>query len=120
MRLLSRTIFREILVTSLLGVVLFIFVLFLRSSRPLFVFLVRTFVSTSTVAYLFALVFPQALPYTIPLGVLIGTLITLSRMSSDGEITAMRAAGVPGRRVAPPIVAFASMAMLAAAISSLW
>jgi lipopolysaccharide export system permease protein len=120
MRLLSRTIFREIFVSAMLGLVLFIFVLFLRSSRPLFEFLVRTSGSPSTVAYLFALVFPQALPYTIPLGVLIGTLITLSRMSSDGEITAMRAAGVPGRRVAPPILAFALIATFAAATASLW
>jgi LPS export ABC transporter permease LptF/LPS export ABC transporter permease LptG len=120
MRLLSRTIFREIFVSAMLGVVLFIFVLFLRSSRPLFEFLVKTSGAPSTVAYLFALLLPQALPYTIPLGMLVGTLITLSRMSSDGEITAMRAAGVPGRRVAPPIVGFGILAMCAAAASSLW
>src|SRR5437764_14910197 len=98
MRLLSRTIFREIFVSAILGSVLFTFVLFLQRARPLFEFLVRTSGSPSTIAYLFALVLPQALPFTIPLGVLAGTLITLSRMSSDGEITAMRAAGVPGRR----------------------
>src|SRR5271169_5171703 len=120
MRLLSRTIFREIFVSAMLGVVLFIFVLFLRSSRLLFEFLVRTSGTPSSVAYLFALVLPQVLPYTIPLGVLVGTLITLSRMSSDGEITAMRAAGVPSRRVVPPIFSFGIIAMLVAAAASLW
>ncbi len=120
MRLLSRTVFREIFVSTTLGAVMFTFVLFLRNARPLFVFLVGASATPSTVARLFALVLPQSLPLTIPVGVLVGTLITLSRMSADGEITAMRAAGVPGRRVVPPILLLGFMAMLVAAAASLW
>src|SRR5882724_6487481 len=120
MRLLSRTIFREILVSAILGTLLFTFVLFLQRARPLFEFLVRTSGTPSTVAYLFAMVLPQTFPFTIPIGVLAGVLITLSRMSSDGEITAMRAAGVPGRRVVPAILMFGFVTMLFAAASSLW
>ena len=120
MRLLSRTLFREILTSAALGCILFTLVLFLDLTRPLFAFLVRDSGSPRLVAYLFALVLPQALPYAIPLGVLVATLITLSRMSSDGEITAMRAAGVSGRRVAPPILAFGFLMMLVAAAASLW
>jgi len=120
MRLLSRTLFREILASAALGCILFTLVLFLERARPLFEFLVRDSGSPRLVAYLFALVLPQALPYAIPLGVLVATLITLSRMSSDGEITAMRAAGVSGRRVAPPILAFGFLMMLIAAAASLW
>ncbi len=120
MRLLSRTIFREIFVSAMLGVVLFIFVLFLQRSRPLFEFLVRTSGKPSNIAYLFALVLPQVLPFTVPLGVLVGTLVTLSRMSSDGEITAMRAAGVPSRRVVPAIMGFGFLAMWVAFAASLW
>jgi LPS export ABC transporter permease LptG/LPS export ABC transporter permease LptF len=120
MRLLSRTIFREIFSSSVLGVILFTFVLFLQRSGPLFEFLVRNTGSARQVAYLFALVLPQVLPFTIPLGVLVGTLLTLSRMSTDGEVTAMRAAGVPSRRIVPTIVAFGVLAMLVAASASLW
>jgi LPS export ABC transporter permease LptF/LPS export ABC transporter permease LptG len=120
MRLLSRTLFLEILSSAALGCALFTFVLFLEQARPLFEFLVRDSGSPRLVADLFALVLPQALPYAIPLGVLVGTLITLSRMSSDGEITAMRAAGVSGRRVAAPILAFGFLMTLVAAIASLW
>jgi len=120
MRLLSRTLFREILTSAALGCILFTLVLFLERARPLFEFLVRDSGSPKLVAYLFALVLPQALPYAIPLGVLVGTLITLSRMSRDGEITAMRAAGVSGRQVAPPILAFGFLMMLMASAASLW
>ena len=120
MRLLSRIIFREIFVSSVLGAVLFTFVVFLQRAPGMFKLLVGTSGSPGTVAYLFALVLPQILPLTIPFGVLVGTLITLSRMSTDGEITAMRAAGVPGRRVVPAILGFAFLATMVAAASSLW
>src|ERR1700683_2108557 len=122
MRLLSRIIFRDIFVSSVLGTGLFTFVLFLANSRTrsLFELVARATGSGSSIAYLFALVLPQGMPLTIPLGVLVGTLITLSRMSTDGEITAMRAAGVPGRRVVPPIFAFGILAMWGAAAASLW
>src|SRR5579862_7145521 len=122
MRLLSRIIFREIFVSSLLGAILFTFVLFLANqhTRPLFELVARSTGSFASIGYLFALVLPQGMPLTIPLGVLIGTLVTLSRMSTDGEITAMRAAGVPGRRVVPAILLFGFLAMCCAAAASLW
>ena len=102
MRLLSRTILRELVTTALLWAVLFTFLIFLMRARPLFEFLVRSTGPRSTVLYLFMLVLPQSLPFTVPMGVLVAVLITLTRMSTDGEITAMRAAGIPGQRVAPP------------------
>src|SRR5262245_55518214 len=120
MRRLSRTIFREVFVASFLGAAMFTFVLFLQRASDLFAFLVRESGSPRQVAYLFGLVLPQALPFAIPLGVLVGTLIALSRMSTDGEITAMRAAGVSGRRVLPPIVTLATLALAVTAAASLW
>ncbi len=120
MRLLSRTIFRENFSSASLGIVLFTSVLFLPLAKSLFEYLVRSSNSPREVLYLFALVLPAALPFAIPLGMLTGTLLTLSRMSADGEVTAMRAAGVPGRRVAPPILAVGFVAMLVTAAASLW
>jgi LPS export ABC transporter permease LptF/LPS export ABC transporter permease LptG len=120
MRLLSRMILREILTATLVGAVLFTFVIFLVDSKRLFGLLVRNSGSPTSIAYLFALVLPQALPWTIPLAVLVGSLLTLSRMSSDGEITALRAAGVPGRRVVPAIFTFGVFGMLVAASATLW
>jgi LPS export ABC transporter permease LptG/LPS export ABC transporter permease LptF len=113
MRILRRTVFWEVATSATLGFVLFTFVLFLQRSGQLFEFLVRN-------AYLFSLVFPQVLPFTLPLGVLVGILIALGRMSADGEITALRAAGRPGRAVAGPILHFAALVMLATAACSLW
>ena len=83
----------------MLGIVLFTFVLFLQRAGQLFAILVRSSAAPRTVGYLFALALPDAMVFTIPLGVVVGVVLGLSRMSGDAEITAMRAAGVPGRMV---------------------
>lgn len=120
MRLLSRTLFREVFVSATLGCLLFTSVIFLYLSRTIFKFVVQNPGPAKTIGRLFLLVVPQALVYTIPLGVLVGVLLALSRKTSDGEITAMRAAGLPGRRVTPAVLMVAFVGMLVAASASLW
>src|SRR5579872_198437 len=120
MRLLSRAIFREVASSAMLGTVLFTFVLLLQRVGRLFEILVRSSAPPATVGHLFALAIPFTLTFTVPLGVLVGVLIALSRMSTDGEITAMRAAGVPSRKVIAPVLMFATLAMLITATASLW
>lgn len=120
MGLLNRSIFREVAHSALLGTVMFTFVIFLQRVGKLFEILVRSSASPPTVAYLFGLAIPFTLTLTVPLGVLVGVLIALSRMSSDGEITAMRAGGVPSRKVIGPVLAFAILGMFLAAAASLW
>ncbi len=120
MGLLGRNIFREAASATVLGTVLFTFVLFLRSIGQVFELLVRSSAQPYTVAYLSALVLPPALIFTVPIGVLVGVLLAFSRMSSDGEITALRAAGLPGRRVIWPVSALAALAILLTAACSLW
>jgi LPS export ABC transporter permease LptG/LPS export ABC transporter permease LptF len=120
MGLLFRSIFREVAKSAIFGAALFTFVLFLQRVGKLFEILVRSSAPPATVAHLFALAIPFTLSFTLPLGVLSGVLIALSRMSSDGEIVAMRAAGVPSRRVIAPVLTVATIAMLITATASLW
>ena len=58
--------------------------------------------------------------FTIPVGVLVGTLIALSRMSADAEITAMRASGLSSRRLLRPVLGFALLAMMITGAMSTW
>jgi len=120
MGILARAILREVVSSTLLGTVMFTFVLFLQRLGKLFEILVRTSASPSAVLHLFLLAIPATFAFTIPLGVLVGTLIALSRMASDGEITAMRASGVPSRRVIPPVLLLASLGLLITAGATLW
>ena len=121
MRILTRYVFREIITSALLGVSLATFVVFLQGpGRQLFELLVRSPASPATVFRLFLLSLPPVLPLTVPFGVLVGILIGLGRLASDGEIIAMRASGIPSRIVTPPVLLFAGLATVAAGLAALW
>ncbi len=122
MKILSRAIFREVASSALLGVLLFTFVLFLQrlGSGKLFELVLRNSTDWQTALYLFFLIVPPTSPFTLPVGVLVGVLIGLSRMSGDNEITALRATGSPARRVVGPVMAFAFLGFLLTAASTTW
>lgn len=120
MRILSRAVFREVYVSAAVGTLLFVFVLFLRTIEKLSVFLVRASVPLPVIAKLLLYALPSTIPFALPLGVLVGILIGLSRMSSDNEITAMRASGISSVTVARPVLLLAFLAMIVTAMSSLW
>ncbi|HEV3199661.1 MAG TPA: LptF/LptG family permease [Bryobacteraceae bacterium] len=120
MRLLGRYVFREILTSAVLGTLLATFVIFLRGLSPLFALLVGAgHPGIKTILELIALSLPPVLPTTIPFGVLVGILIGLGRMAADGEIIAMRAAGVSSRKVILPVLMFAALGTALAAFASL-
>lgn len=118
MGILSRKVFREISTGAFLGTVLFTFILFLQRLGRLFEQLVTTGSSFEQVAGLFFLILPEALIFTIPIGVLVGVLIAMGRMSSDAEIVALRAAGVPSRRLLIPVLMFSFLGLALTAYAS--
>ncbi|MCS7314842.1 MAG: LptF/LptG family permease [Bryobacterales bacterium] len=122
MGILARAILREIAASASTGIALFSFVLILQrlGSGKLFELLVRASAPAQTVAWLFLLVLPPVLVFTLPVGVLVGTLIVISRMSSDGEITGLRAAGVPVWRILPAVAVLGVLGMVLTALCSLW
>src|SRR5579864_656269 len=120
MRILSRYVFREIVSSALLGTLIATFVIFLKSVDKYFELLVRSSAGIGTTLWLFALALPTVLPFSVPFGVLVGILIGLGRLATDGEITAMRAAGVPSRVVISPVLTFALLATMVTGFSSLW
>jgi lipopolysaccharide export system permease protein len=64
---------------------------------------------------LVGLLFPGVLPYALPLGLLTGVLIAFGRMSSQQELTAMKASGRSlGRIALPALLLAAALALLSA------
>ncbi len=120
MRILSRAIFREVFTSAVLGTLLFIFVLFLKTIKTLSALLVKVSAPAPVIAKLFLYALPSTMPFALPLGVLVGILIGLSRMSTDSEITAMRAAGISSITVARPVLLFSFCALVLTAMASLW
>ena len=94
MRILTRYILKEIFSHSLLGLLVFTFVIFIQKLGNLLELVVRHNVPLRDTATLFLLPVPNILMMTIPLAVMVGTLIGLSRMAADGEVVAARATGI--------------------------
>ena len=94
MRILTRYILREVLSYTLLGGVLFTFILFTTRLGAILEIFVRGSASFADVLRLIATFLPGAMVVTIPMAVLVGILLGLSRLAADSEITAMRAAGI--------------------------
>ncbi|MFL6448120.1 MAG: LptF/LptG family permease [Bryobacteraceae bacterium] len=120
MRILSRAIFREVLASAILGTLLFVFVLFLRTIEHLSVLLVRVSAPAAVIGKLLLYALPATVPFALPLGVLVGILVGLSRMSADNEIVAMRAAGVSSATIVRPVLLFSFCAFGLTALASLW
>ena len=94
MRILTRYILGEVVSHALIGAAVFTFVLFTRDLGRILELVVRNSAPLPSIAQVFFFTVPVALTYTIPMGVLVGILIGLSRLSADSEITAMRASGI--------------------------
>lgn len=107
MRILTRYILSETFSHSLLGLLLFTFIIFIRHTDQLIELVARHNLPLSSVLTLFLLPIPSILVLTVPMAVLVGTLIGLSRMAADGEVIAARASGIGVSQFARPVMAFA-------------
>jgi LPS export ABC transporter permease LptG/LPS export ABC transporter permease LptF len=94
MRILTRYILGEVVSHALIGAAVFTFILFTRDLGRILELVVRNSAPLPSIAQIFFYTVPVALTYTIPMGVLVGILIGLSRLSADSEVTAMRASGL--------------------------
>ncbi len=63
---------------------------------------------------------PQVLPFTVPMGSLAGTLAGLGRLSSDNEVLATVASGIPARSLLRPAALVAALGFAACATATLW
>ncbi|MGA3334806.1 MAG: LPS export ABC transporter permease LptG [Terracidiphilus sp.] len=94
MRILTRYILGEILSLTLIGCVLFTFILFMPQLPHILEVVVRSSSTWADVAEVFLFTLPNLFKVTVPMAVLWGVLLGLSRLASDSEIIAMRASGL--------------------------
>jgi LPS export ABC transporter permease LptG/LPS export ABC transporter permease LptF len=107
MRILTRYIFKEVIAHSLLGLLIFTFVIYIPYIGRLLELTIRHELSPASVIFLFLAPVPGILVLTIPMSVLVGTLIGLNRMAADGEVIAVRAAGIALSQFVRPVMIFA-------------
>jgi LPS export ABC transporter permease LptF/LPS export ABC transporter permease LptG len=120
MRLIDRYICRQVFSHALLGLGIFSFVFFVPQLVRLMDLVVRHSASWATLGILFLCTLPGILSFTLPMGVLVGVLIALGRMSADSELIAMSALGLGRRRLLVPIGILAVGATLITFCMTLW
>jgi lipopolysaccharide export system permease protein len=100
-------ILREILPVFFIGLMTFTIILLMDKILKLIELIVNRGGSLSDVLMLFLFISPSFLIITIPVAVLLGTLLTFGRLSSDSEITAFKASGMSLYQLFFPISIFA-------------
>jgi lipopolysaccharide export system permease protein len=111
--ILDRHIFKSVLFTSAAAVCMFAFILMTGNIlRELLGPMLSGQIQLLTFGRLLLLMLPVVISYALPLGILTGVLLTLGRLSSDNEITAMRAAGLSVLRIAAPVLVLGFLAAL--------
>jgi lipopolysaccharide export system permease protein len=111
MNLLHRHIFWSVLTTCLASVGLFAAVLILGNAlKDMLGFVMAGQIGLDTFGYLMALLVPYVAAYALPMGILLGVLLVLGRLSAQHEITAMRAAGMSLIYIARPVLILGTLA----------
>lgn len=120
LKLLHRHILKEILISTGLAMGLFIFVLLMGNAiRDIAELVAAGKLGPLIFLQLIGLLIPYVAAYALPLGMLTGTLMALGRLSSEQEITAMKAAGVSLYQVAAPVFLIAFFGMVAGVLVNL-
>lgn len=108
MRILDRYILRQIWVPALLASVVTSFVVVAgelqRQLRSLFYDVPIAQVSLQDIASISLYTVPIFVGYIIPVTFLLGILLSFGRMAQSSEIIAMKAAGIPLKRIVLPVV----------------
>lgn len=114
MNLIHRHIFANVVLTCGAAVGLFAFVLMIGNAlKDLLPHLMTGQLATDTLVHLIGLMIPVVVSYALPMGMLTGILLVLGRMSSDLEITALRASGMSVAWLSAPILFFALIGVAA-------
>jgi LPS export ABC transporter permease LptG/LPS export ABC transporter permease LptF len=109
MRLVSRSVLREIWPPFLLGFAAYTFILVVRTIYFLADFFVRRSATFGEVAWLAVLSLPWIVVLTLPMAFLLGVLIGVGRLAGDSEIVALRSCGVGPAAIYRPALAAAGV-----------
>ena len=104
--LIDRYLLRELLSPFLLGLGVFTFVLLMDRILRLTELVITKGVALTDVLRLLVYILPSFFAITVPMAVLVAVLIAFGRLSSDSEITALKANGVGLVRLLPPVMGF--------------
>ncbi len=103
-RILWRYLLRDVFLHALLGLTVIVLVLLVQNTLRFLERLFDSGVGGPELLQLGQIILANILPYALPTSLLFGVLTSFGRMSADGEIIAMRAAGLSVYRLLPPVL----------------
>lgn len=109
---IAKYILKEMLGPFGLGILIFTFVLLMDKVLSLVEMVVNKGVKLSAVLQLLAYSLPSLLVLTLPMAVLVATLTAFGRLSTDSEVTAMKASGVSLYALYSPVLLFSIVACM--------
>jgi lipopolysaccharide export system permease protein len=119
-KIIDRYIIKELLPPFVLGLLLFTFILLINKIFKLAELIVNKGVPLFEVVKLVSYIMPSLLTLTIPMAMLLAALVAFGRLSTDSEITALKATGFSLYRMMAPVVAASLLATAATAYFSLY
>lgn len=120
MRKVDKLISYAIIPPFLIALTVLTFVVFMDRLGGLSQLLITRNASPEVVVLIASTLAPGILIFSLPLSFLIGTLIGLSGLAGENQITALRACGIPLRRMLRPVLIVAGFVGTATAVLSLF
>ena len=120
MSLFFRSYFFQLIAPFFLSTIILTFVISLNTVYKLINLIIERGVGIEIVFLLLTYQLPQFISTTLPYAALVATVIFLSRLSSEFEITAMYASGINTWKIGFPIIVFGFCATLMGLLNSLW
>ncbi len=103
---INKYLWKELIGPFLLGLLIFTFVLLMQQVLDLIELVINKGVRLKLVLELVLYIMPSFLVLTIPMAVLVAVLSAFGRLSTDSEITAMKASGVSLYALFVPVLLF--------------
>jgi LPS export ABC transporter permease LptG/LPS export ABC transporter permease LptF len=116
---IDKLLYSAVIPPFLIAATILTFVLSIQYLGTLSELLITRNASLGVILEIVAAIIPATLIYTIPLSYLIGILIGLSGLSGESQIIALRACGVPMRRLMRPLLYLGAVVSVLTAILTL-
>ena len=120
MKLLDRYLLRELLVPFSLSLGCLTIILVINQLLRLMELFINRGVDLYSLLRILLIILPSFLMIAIPIATLVAATVAFSRLSMDGELTAMRSAGLGLLRLQVPVVAFSVAAYTATMLLALY
>jgi lipopolysaccharide export system permease protein len=117
---LYRYLLKELAPAFFLGLIGFTFILLTGRILQLTELFVNKGVPLGYILKLLYFLLPTFLSLTIPMATLLSVMLAFNRLSSDNEVTALKASGISLYQMMPPVLVFAFFAFLATTVLALY